>query len=121
MHAAGAITPYMSGYQLVSSVEIKDMKTGIVSHLCIQPNRYPPVVKTQDRIIFFSGSSTSYPGNGSYIDIYNIPEDKWYTGVLDRKIIDACMVAVGNSVYIAGGRTESGAGFENGVWKLEFK
>ncbi len=73
------------------------------------------VVK-DDKIVFFTGA-----GNDNKFDIYDITTNTWSIGVLPANVTNiggASIVAVNNTIYIAGGYVNGV--LSDQVWQLEF-
>jgi len=95
-------------------VEIRDISTGISSFHSIFPRFEFSAVVKGDNIIFFTGRF----GPGNYFDIYNSSTNTWSYGIMPKKINDAAIISVNNTIYVAGGYVDGV--LSNQVWKLEF-
>jgi hypothetical protein len=82
----------------------------------IPKSNFSAAVK-DDNIVFFSNDYRS--GNGTHFDIYNITSDTWYTGILDQFIVGAAIIAVNNTIYVAGGADANGR-YRDTLFRLEF-
>ncbi|GAA4469199.1 hypothetical protein GCM10023189_55860 [Nibrella saemangeumensis] len=72
------------------------------------------VVK-DNKILYFRHYNTD---DTSRFDIYDIASGSWSIGVLPKSITGVSIIAVNNTVYIAGGMVDGK--LSNQVWKLEF-
>jgi hypothetical protein len=95
-------------------VEIRDVNTGVSSFHSIYPRSEFSVVVKGDYIVFFTGRY----GEGTYFDVYNFSTDTWLSGQLPKKINDAAIISVNNTIYVAGGYVDGILSSQ--VWKLEF-
>jgi hypothetical protein len=103
-----------------NSVEIRDVNTGISSHICVIPKINPNAVATRDKVVFFPGNFENGMYSGSEFDIYDITTNQWSTGHIDREIYDATVISVNHTIYIAGGRDKPNGPYFTEVWRLEF-
>ncbi len=105
--------------------EVRDMQSSVSTYHCLfQPNNQPGVVQQGSRIIIF----TSTPWHYTYIhpsmvtnkfDIYDIPTNSWYIGLLPMNIYDASIISLNNNLYVIGGIVD---GSRSGtIWKLELQ
>lgn len=109
-----------TGFTVSNQVEIKDLNTGTSSFACSIPrSRFEAVIK-EDNIVFFTGNYTNNPLSGTHFEIYNTKSNTWSTGVLNRRINDATIISVNNTIYVAGGREQPWGPYFNQVYKLEF-
>jgi hypothetical protein len=115
MWAAGANTPYYQGYNRSNRAEIRDQLTGLSTTECITPKALFGVVRKNDDVIFFTGL---VDGPARTFDIYNITTGTWSTGTLPVSIHGSTIIAVNNTIYVAGGIVDGG--YSDKVWKLEF-
>ena len=95
-----------------STVEIKDINTGISIAACLfQPNYWPwnnAAVQKNDKIVFFTGADT-YAFQNKF-DIYDTSTNSWSIGVLPQNI-EGTIISINNTIYVSSGSQ---------VWKLEF-
>jgi hypothetical protein len=103
-----------------NSVEIRDLNSGVSSHVCVIPKINPNAVSTKDRVIFFPGNFENGVYSGNEFDIYDPTSDQWSIGRISKEIYDATVISVNNSIYIAGGRNTPNGPYFTEVWKLEF-
>lgn len=101
-------------------VEIKDVVTGqsTVQQLSapavwIQNNGRYSVVQDNKVIFYRSGG-----GDQGQFDIYDTATNRWSVGVLPTPIVEASIIAVSGTVYLAGGWM-NGA-LSDKIWKVEF-
>jgi len=99
------------------NIEIRDISTGISTYACISPRTLFSAVQANDKLIFFTGNNDPAVVNNR-IDIYNLTTATWSIGVLPVSINSSTIIAVNNSVYVAGGYVNGSV--SNQVWKLEF-
>ena len=115
--AGGNVWPYFGVF--TCAVEILDVVTNsnTISNLHYDNwwrfNGGQRAVLKENNIIFCIA-----PWNSDKFDIYNINTNQWFIGVLPSVCTDNSVIAVNNSVYIAGGRINGV--LSNRVWKLEF-
>jgi hypothetical protein len=95
-------------------VEIRDVNTGISSFHTIYPRSEFSAVVKGNYIVFFTGRY----GEGTYFDVYNFSTDTWLSGQLPKKINDAAIISVNNTIYVAGGFVDGVLSSQ--VWKMEF-
>jgi len=95
-------------------IEIRDVNTGISSFHSIYPRSEFSAVVKGDYIVFFTGRY----GEGNYFDEYNFSTNTWLSGQLPKKINDATIISVNNTIYVAGGYVDGVLSSQ--VWKLEF-
>jgi hypothetical protein len=96
------------------SVEIRDVNTdNTVIQFLSEPSAGPAVLKNS-KIIFFTIGGI----NDNRFDIYDVASDSWSIGVLLQSIYAASIIAVNNTIYLAGGYVNGV--LSNQVWKLEF-
>jgi hypothetical protein len=103
-----------------NSVEIRDLNTGVSSHVCIIPKINPNAVATKGRIVFFPGNFENGMYSGNEFDIYDPTTDQWSIGRINKEIYDATVISVNNAIYIAGGRNKANGPYFTEVWKLAF-
>lgn len=103
-----------------NSVEIRDLNTGVSTHVCIIPKIMSTAVMKANDIIFFPGNSYNGQYSGSEFDIYHSATGKWSTGHIDREIYNATIISVNNTIYIAGGTDKSWGPYLKEVWTLEY-
>jgi len=103
-----------------NSVEIRDLNSGVSSHVCVIPKINPNAVSTKDRVIFFPGNFENGVYSGNEFDIYDPTSDQWSIGRISKEIYDATVISLNNSIYIAGGRNTPNGPYFTEVWKLEF-
>ncbi|HJS55520.1 MAG TPA: hypothetical protein VJ765_13290, partial [Chitinophagaceae bacterium] len=70
-------------------------------------------VLKNDQLILFIGVS-----NSNKFDIYDLVNNSWSIGVLNQNIDGASIIAINNTIYVAGGYMNGS--LSNVVWKLEF-
>ena len=106
-------------------VEIRDESSGSSTFGCLfQPNAFFTAVEKNNKIVFFTPGVdvpiywTSPPPVKNKFDIYDISTDTWSIGVLQQNIINASIISVNNTIYVAGGNTNGITSSK--VWKLEF-
>jgi hypothetical protein len=104
------------------SVEIKDANTGTSSTANLfQPGAWTiddgaNVVLKDNKLVFFRHFNST-----NKFDIYDIATHMWSIGVLPQNNIDkSSIIAVNNTIYVAGGWTINGGNRNDKVWKLEF-
>jgi len=102
------------------AVEIRDVATGNSTlEYLFRPGYWSidagqnAVVK-DNKIIFYR----AYGNDTNKFDIYDIITKTWQIGVLPVSIEGASIIAVNNTIYIAGGKVNGV--FSSQVWKLEF-
>ncbi len=116
--------PQMTYGPFTNLVEIRDMSTGTSSFGCLfQPNAFFTAVQKNSQIVFFTSGIdlTGWPEAPRVLnkfDIYDIPSDKWSVGVLPVNIYGASVIAVNNTIYVAGGNVNGL--LSDRVWKLEY-
>ena len=99
-------------------VEIKDVNTQGSSFSCLHEprewldNDQKAVIKN-NHVVFFTG----YLATNKF-DIYDTVSNSWSIGVLNQNIVGAAVIAVNNTIYVAGGYVNGS--LSNVVWKLEF-
>ena len=103
-----------------NSVEIRDIITGVSTHVCILPKIMSSAASKDDNIIFFPGNFENGYYSGSQFDIYNTTTGQWSFGNLDLEIYDAAVITFNNTIYVAGGRNKAAGPYFTEVWKLEF-
>jgi hypothetical protein len=103
-----------------NSVEIRDLNTGVSSHICIIPKMNPNAVATRDKVVFFPGNFENGMYFGNEFDIYDRTSNQWSIGRISKEIYDATIISVNNMIYIAGGRDKLNGPYFTQVWKLEF-
>jgi hypothetical protein len=103
-----------------NSVEIRDLNSGVSSHVCIIPKINPNAVSTKDRVIFFPGNLENGIYSGNEFDIYDPTSDQWSIGRISKEIYGATVISVNNTIYIAGGTNKATGPYFTEVWKLEF-
>jgi K319-like protein/Kelch motif protein len=103
-----------------NSVEIRDLTTGVSSHICIIPKINPNGVATKDKVVFFPGNLENGMYSGNEFDIYDPTTDQWSIGRISKEIYDATVISVNNTIYIAGGRNTANGPYFAEVWRLEF-
>ncbi len=103
---------------LSNQAEIRNVSTGISSFACMIPRSSLQAVIKDDNIVFFTGYGPE--PNGTHFEIYNSTTNTWSIGVLNQKIIGAAIIAVNNTIYVAGGSSNSFPPYYDQVWKLEF-
>ena len=118
--AGGAYSSYQSGYKLSNTVEIRDDFTGNSEITCFIERAWSKAVVKDDKIIFFTGIYGADSYSGTHFEIFNTSNQQWSTGVLNVRINDAAVIAVNNTIYVAGGRSSPWGPYFNQVWKLEF-
>ena len=101
-------------------VEMKDVNTQGSSFSCLyEPkawwNNDQKAVVKNNQIVFFTENSN---GESSKFDIYDIVNNSWSIGQLNQNIVGAAVIAVNNTIYVAGGYVNGS--LSNVVWKLEF-
>jgi hypothetical protein len=106
-----------SGFTLSNKAEIKDLNTGISSFSCVLPRVGFDAVLKDDNIVFFTGNIDQLDNK---FEIYNLTNNTWSTAVLNKKISDATIISVNNTVYVAGGRDNAWGPYFSHVYKLEF-
>ena len=122
--AGGTSINYNNYYSNYTSamVEIKDVNTQSSSFSCLfEPkvwwgNDQKAVVKN-NQIVFFIGNGNGV-SNSNKFDIYDMVNNSWSIGVLNQNIVGAAIIAVNNTIYVAGGYVNGSS--SNVVWKLEF-
>jgi len=103
-----------------NAVEIRDISTGVSTHVCILPKIKPNAVSSKDKVVFFPGNFENGTYFGNEFDIYDPTTNQWSIGAINKEIYDATVISVGNSIYIAGGRNTPNGPYFTEVWRLEF-
>ena len=117
---AGGVSINYSNYYgnyTTAMVEIKDVNSQSSSFTCLHEprgwhNDQKAVVK-DNHIVFFTG----YPPTNKF-DIYDLANNSLSIGVLNQNIDGASIIAINNTIYVAGGYMNGS--LSNVVWKLEF-
>lgn len=103
---------------LTNEVEVLNLLTPGTSFSCLfQPNSfyYHSTGKSNNKIVFFIWDGKAK----DKFDIYDVTNDTWSIGILDRAITPSVIISVNNTIYIAGADGNSD-GFYQEVWKLDF-
>ena len=116
--AGGSTLTNGAGYYYSRMVEIKDINTLSSSFSClIEPKSWWPgnqkAAAKDNQIVFFTGN-----GVQNKFDIYDLVNNSWSIGTLNQNIFGASLIAVNNTIYVAGGYVNGS--LSNIVWKLEF-
>ena len=104
------------GFLESDNVEIRNLATGTSTYACISPRTLFNAVLKNDNIVFFTGLSPNSATNR--IDIYNTTSETWSVGILPVNIYYSTIIAVHNTIYVAGGYVNGSVSAQ--VWKLEF-
>jgi hypothetical protein len=98
-------------------VEIKDINSGSSSTQALSsPVAWSKAVVQDNKIVFFGAGSDNH--EDIKFDIYDISTNSWSIGLLPMAIGNASIIAVNNTIYIAG--VEINGIISNQVWKLQF-
>jgi len=104
---------------LTNEVEILDLLNGkgTTFHCLFQPGSFSAnsMGKLGNYIVFFPDSGD----DKTRFDIYDSLNDKWYIGVLDKKIGPAILITAGTELYVVGSSTP-GIDYYDQLWKLDF-
>ncbi|MBP7990934.1 MAG: hypothetical protein KAY88_04600 [Sediminibacterium sp.] len=104
---------------LTNEVEILDLLNGkgTTFHCLFQPGSFSTnsMGKLGNYIVFFPDSGD----DKTRFDIYDSLNDKWYIGVLDKKIGPAILITAGTELYVVGSSTP-GIDYYDQLWKLDF-
>jgi len=103
-----------------NTVEIRDLSTGVSSHVCILPKIKPNAIAVKDKVVFFPGNFENGIYFGNEFDIYDPATNQWSIGQISKEIYDATVISVNNTIYIAGGRNKPNGPYFTEVWRLEF-
>jgi hypothetical protein len=104
---------------ITNEVEILDLLggKGTTFHCLFQPGSFSTnsMGKLGNYIVFFPDSGD----DKTRFDIYDSLNDKWYIGVLDKKIGPAILITAGPELYVVGSSTP-GVDYYDQLWKLDF-
>mgnify|MGYP002655008596 CR=1 FL=1 len=104
---------------LTNEVEVLDLLNGKGTsfHCLFQPGSFSTnsMGKLGNYIVFFPDSGD----DKTRFDIYDSLNDKWYIGVLDKKIGPAILITAGSELYVVGSSTP-GIDYYDQLWKLDF-
>ena len=104
---------------ITNEVEILDLLggKGTTFHCLFQPGSFSTnsMGKLGNYIVFFPDSGD----DKTRFDIYDSLNDKWYIGVLDKKIGPAILITAGPELYVVGSSTP-GIDYYDQLWKLDF-
>ena len=104
---------------LTNEVEILDLLggKGTTFHCLFQPGSFSTnsMGKLGNYIVFFPDSGD----DKTRFDIYDSLNDKWYIGVLDKKIGPAILITAGPELYVVGSSIP-GIDYYDQLWKLDF-
>jgi hypothetical protein len=104
---------------LTNEIEILDLLggKGTTFHCLFQPGSFSTnsMGKLGNYVVFFPDGGE----DKTRFDIYDSLNDKWYIGVLDKKIGPAILITAGTELYIVGSSTP-GIDYYDQLWKLDF-
>lgn len=104
---------------LTNEIEILDLLggKGTTFHCLFQPGSFSTnsMGKLGNYVVFFPDGGD----DKTRFDIYDSLNDKWYIGVLDKKIGPAILITAGSELYVVGSSTP-GIDYYDQLWKLEF-
>ena len=104
---------------LTNEIEILDLLNGkgTTFHCLFQPGSFSinSMGKLGNYVVFFPDSGD----DKTRFDIYDSLNDKWYIGVLDKKIGPAILITAGTELFVVGSSTP-GIDYYDQLWKLEF-
>ena len=104
---------------ITNEIEILDLLggKGTTFHCLFQPGSFSTnsMGKLGNYVVFFPDGGD----DKTRFDIYDSLNDKWYIGVLDKKIGPAILITAGSELYVVGSSTP-GIDYYDQLWKLEF-
>jgi hypothetical protein len=104
---------------LTNEIEILDLLggKGTTFQCLFQPGSFSTnsMGKLGNYVVFFPDGGD----DKTRFDIYDSLNDKWYIGVLDKKIGPAILITAGAELYIVGSSTP-GIDYYDQLWKLDF-
>jgi hypothetical protein len=104
---------------LTNEIEMLDLLggKGTTFHCLFQPGSFSTnsMGKLGNYVVFFPDGGE----DKTRFDIYDSLNDKWYIGVLDKKIGPAILITAGTELYIVGSSTP-GIDYYDQLWKLDF-
>ena len=104
---------------LTNEIEMLDLLggKGTTFHCLFQPGSFSTnsMGKLGNYIVFFPDSGD----DKTRFDIYDSLNDKWFIGVLDKKIGPAILITAGTELYVVGSSTP-GIDYFDQLWKLDF-
>ena len=104
---------------LTNEIEMLDLLggKGTTFHCLFQPGSFSTnsMGKLGNYIVFLPDSGD----DKTRFDIYDSLNDKWYIGVLDKKIGPAILITAGSELYVVGSSTP-GIDYYDQLWKLDF-
>lgn len=104
---------------LTNEIEMLDLLggKGTTFHCLFQPGSFSTnsMGKLGNYIVFFPDSGD----DKTRFDIFDSLNDKWYIGVLDKKIGPAILITAGSELYVVGSSTP-GIDYYDQLWKLDF-
>ena len=104
---------------LTNEIEMLDLLggKGTTFHCLFQPGSFSTnsMGKLGNYIVFFPDSGD----DKTRFDIYDSLNDKWYIGVLDKKIGPAILITAGPELYVVGSSIP-GIDYYDQLWKLDF-
>jgi hypothetical protein len=104
---------------LTNEIEILDLLggKGTTFQCLFQPGPFSTnsMGKLGNYVVFFPDGGD----DKTRFDIYDSLNDKWYIGVLDKKIGPAILITAGAELYIVGSSTQ-GIDYYDQLWKLDF-
>ena len=116
---AGGGYSFANSWVMNNNVEILNTSSQDPSITCLLGRTGITAVKKDDNIVFFTGYvATNDSRNGINFDIYNTTTGTWSIGKLNLKVYYAAVIAVNNTIYVAGGT--DGTNYFDSLWKLEF-
>ena len=109
----------MTDKGLTNEIEMLDLLggKGTTFHCLFQPGSFSTnsMGKLGNYVVFFPDSGD----DKTRFDIYDSLNDKWYIGVLDKKIGPAILITAGAELYVVGSSTP-GVDYYDQLWKLDF-
>jgi hypothetical protein len=104
---------------LTNEIEMLDLLggKGTTFHCLFQPGSFSnnSMGKLGNYVVFFPDGGD----DKTRFDIYDSLNDKWYIGVLDKKIGPAILITAGAELYIVGSSNQ-GIDYYDQLWKLDF-
>lgn len=104
---------------ITNEIEMLDLLggKGTTFHCLFQPGSFSAnsMGKLGNYVVFFPDGGD----DKTRFDIYDSLNDKWYIGVLDKKIGPAILITAGSELYVVGSSTP-GIDYYDQLWKLEF-